>query len=227
MKKILTIALCCASAACIISCGNGKAQKAAAEQARLDSLAAAENLQKEKSVMEKFEMLPEEPVFDIITDLGTIKIKLYADTPLHRKNFSLLALKGYYDGLLFHRVIPDFMIQGGDPLTKDPANAERFGMGGPDYTIPAEILPNHHHKKGALAAARRGDAANPSKASSGSQFYIVQSEDGCSHLDGEYSIFGEALEGFDVIDKIASVATDGRKGLPLTPVKIIAIKLSE
>jgi len=230
MKKIMLIALCCASIVCIASCGNGKAKKAAeaaADQARLDSLAAAELVQKEKTVMEKFELLPEEPVFDIVTNLGTIKVKLYADTPLHRKNFSMLALKGYYDGLLFHRVIPDFMIQGGDPLTKDPANADRFGMGGPDYTIPAEILPNHSHKKGALAAARKGDAANPTKASSGSQFYIVQSESGCSHLDGEYSIFGETLEGFDVIDKIASVATDGRKGLPLSPVKIIAIKVSE
>lgn len=230
MKKALTITLCLASAFYIVSCGNGKAQKAAeaaAEQARLDSLTAAENLQKEKTVMEKFEMLPQEPIFDIVTDLGTIKIKLYADTPLHRKNFAMLALKGYYDGLLFHRVIPDFMIQGGDPLTKDPANADRFGMGGPDYTIPAEILPNHSHKKGALAAARKGDAANPSKSSSGSQFYIVQSESGCSHLDGEYSIFGETLEGFDVIDKIASVATNGPKGLPLTPIKIITIKVSE
>jgi len=230
MKKFIAFALCCASLACIVACGNRKAQKAAeaaAEQAKLDSLAAAELLQKEKTVMEKFEMLPEEPVFDIVTDLGTIKIKLYSDTPLHRKNFSILALKGYYDGLLFHRVIPDFMIQGGDPLTKDPANADRFGMGGPDYTVPAEILPNHSHKKGALAAARKGDAANPTKASSGSQFYIVQSEEGCSHLDGEYTVFGETLDGFEVIDKIASVATDGRKGLPLTPIKIITIKISE
>lgn len=170
--------------------------------------------------------LPAEPVFDIVTDMGTIKVKLYSKTPLHRDNFVKLASEGFYDGVLFHRVINGFMIQAGDPLTKDPANKSRFGTGGPDYTIPAEFVPEYRHKKGALAAARRGDAANPLKESSGSQFYIVQDEAACASLDGDYTVFGETVEGFDVIDAIAAVATDGRN-CPLQDVKIITIKLDE
>ena len=153
-------------------------------------------------------------------------MKLYSGTPKHRENFAKLALENYYDGLLFHRVIDGFMIQAGDPLTKDPANKSRFGTGGPDYTIPAEFVPEYRHKKGALAAARRGDAANPLKESSGSQFYIVQDEAACSSLDGDYTVFGETVEGFDVIDAIAAVETDGRN-CPLQDVKIITIKLDE
>ncbi|MBR6346593.1 MAG: peptidylprolyl isomerase [Bacteroidales bacterium] len=166
--------------------------------------------------------LPEEPVFDIVTNLGTIKVRLYKDTPRHRDNFIKLATTGYYDSLLFHRVIKDFMIQGGDPLTRVPENRELFGQGGPDYTIPAEFVPAHRHKKGALAAARRGDAANPMKESSGSQFYLVQSPDNCVHLDGEYTVFGETVAGFNVIDKIASVHTD-RYGVPLEDVRILSV----
>jgi peptidyl-prolyl cis-trans isomerase B (cyclophilin B) len=162
-------------------------------------------------------------VFDIVTNYGTIKVKLYDDTPLHKANFTKLAKSGFYDGLLFHRVIKGFMIQGGDPLTKDPANADRFGTGGPGYTVPAEFVPEHRHKKGALAAARRGDAANPMKESSGSQFYIVQNEQACAQLDGQYTVFGETIEGLDVIDKIASVATD-RRDRPVAQVKIVKIK---
>ena len=118
------------------------------------------------------------------------------------------------------------MIQGGDPLTKDAANKARFGTGGPDYTIPAEFVPQHTHKKGALAAARRGDAVNPYKESSGSQFYLVQDAANCAQLDGAYTVFGETIEGLDVIDKIASVQTDNRDS-PLQDVKIITIKLAE
>ena len=226
MKRILTITLCCLGAAALLcSCGGNAAKKAAkaAEQAAADSIAAAELNQR---TMDKIAQLPEEPVFDIITSMGVIKVKLYAKTPLHRENFAKLALNKYYDGVLFHRVIKGFMIQGGDPLTKDPANKAKFGTGGPDYTVPAEFVPEYKHKKGALAAARRGDAVNPYKESSGSQFYLVQSEEGCRHLDGEYTIFGETLEGFDVIDKIAAVQTDSR-GCPLQDVKIVTIKLEE
>ena len=115
------------------------------------------------------------------------------------------------------------MIQGGDPLTKDPANADRFGTGGPGYTVPAEFVPEYTHKKGALAAARRGDAANPMKESSGSQFYIVQDPYTCAQLDGEYTVFGETVEGLDVIDKIAAVETD-RRDRPVAQVKIISVK---
>ena len=154
---------------------------------------------KEKSPAFDTEGLPSEPVFDIVTDMGTIKVKLYSQTPLHRDNFVKLASERFYDGVLFHRVINGFMIQTGDPL------------------------PGLTHKKGALAAARRGDAANPKKESSGSQFYIVQNPATCAQLDGEYTVFGETLEGFDVIDRIAAVQT-GAKDRPVKDIKIISIR---
>ena len=116
------------------------------------------------------------------------------------------------------------MIQTGDPLTKDAANAPRYGTGGPGYNVPAEFVPEYTHKKGALAAARRGDAVNPLKESSGSQFYIVQDEMSCASLDGDYTVFGETIEGLDVIDKIAAVETNERD-CPLNEVKILKIKL--
>ena len=226
MKRILTLTLCCFGAVALLaSCGNNAGKKAAqeAEKAAADSIAAAEQTQR---TMDKIAQLPAEPVFDIITSMGVIKIKLYADTPKHRENFAKLALEKYYDGMLFHRVINGFMIQGGDPLTKDAANKSRFGTGGPDYTVPAEFVPEHRHKKGALAAARRGDAVNPYKESSGSQFYLVQDEYACSQLDGEYTVFGETIEGLDVIDKIASVQTDARD-CPVQDVRSVTIKLEE
>lgn len=167
--------------------------------------------------------LPEEPVFDIETNLGTITVKLYSDTPKHRDNFAKLASEGFYNGILFHRIIKGFMIQAGDPLSKDPANRARFGTGGPGYEIPAEIVPGHTHKKGALAAARKGDTANPMRNSSGSQFYIVENPEACMHLDGQYTIFGETVKGMEVIDKIAAVQTDARD-CPLQEVKIISVK---
>lgn len=204
-----------------------KAQAAAeAEQARLDSLAAVEKAQKEQIAMEKMTTLPEEPVFNIETNLGTIKIKLYSKTPKHRDNFEKLALTGFYDSLLFHRVINGFMIQGGDPYTRDTSAAAvaKYGQGGPGYTIPAEFVPEYTHKKGAIAAARRGDIANPKKESSGSQFYIVQDEKTCAQLDGEYTVFGETVAGFEVIDRIASVATNARD-LPIKEVRIKKVSL--
>ena len=108
------------------------------------------------------------------------------------------------------------------PNTKDPAKEDEYGNGGPDYTIPAEIIPAHTHKKGAVAAARLGDTANPRRESSGSQFYIVQSEEGCSHLNGAYTVFGETLDGFEVIDRIASIRTNAMDR-PLKDVRIISI----
>lgn len=166
--------------------------------------------------------LGEEPLLKISTTDGDMVIKLYKETPLHRDNFVKLAKKGFYDNILFHRIINGFMIQCGDPLTKDSTQIARFGTGGPGYTLPAEIKPEFTHKKGALAAARRGDAVNPAKESSGSQFYIVQSEAGCSHLDGEYTIFGEVVEGLPVIDVIASEPTDQRDR-PLNKVEILSV----
>ena len=149
-----------------------------------------------------------EPVFDIVTTHGTMRVKLYNKTPKHRDNFVKLVKEKYYDGIRFHRVIEGFMIQTGDPFSRDTTLASRWGQGGPSYTVPAEFVNEYWHKKGALAAARKGDMANPTKASSGSQFYIVHDENACLHLDGQYSIFGEVIEGLDVIDKIAVVPTD-------------------
>ena len=149
-----------------------------------------------------------EPEFDIITNFGTMRIKLYDKTPLHRENFIKLVNEKYYDGVRFHRVIESFMIQTGDPYSRELSLVNQWGTGGPDYTIPAEFVNEYYHKKGALAAARKGDMANPKKASSGSQFYIVHDENNCLHLDGQYSIFGEVIEGLDIIDKIATVSTD-------------------
>ncbi len=223
MKKFIFLALSLALAALLAaSCGNKK--KAAAEAEAAQAAAEVEQAKQDSiKVEKKFSDLAEEPIFDIVTNYGTIKIKLYKNTPKHRENFAKLALSGFYDGILFHRVIKGFMIQGGDPLTKDPANADRFGTGGPGYTVPAEFVPEYTHKKGALAAARRGDAANPMKESSGSQFYIVQDPYTCAQLDGEYTVFGETVEGLDVIDKIAAVETD-RRDRPVAQVKIISVK---
>ena len=226
MKRVINILLAAALMAMIAGCGNnpkgGNATETEAE-VQADSLVQA---QKTMKTMEKIAAMPEEPVFDIVTSLGTIKVRLYADTPKHRENFAKLAFEGFFDGLQFHRIIKNFMIQGGDPLTKDPNRVAEYGTGGPGYQIEAEIRPDHHHKKGALAAARKGDIANPMKESSGSQFYIVQSEEGCRHLDGEYTIFGETIDGFDVIDKIAAVQTNPR-GLPDNPIFIFQVKYDE
>ena len=187
-----------------------------------------------------------ETIVIIETSMGTIKAKLYNDTPKHRDNFIKLANEGWYNGSPFHRVIKDFMIQGGQ-------NAD--GRLDPGYTIPAEITNNHFHKKGALAAARQPDQVNPKKASSGSQFYIVQGkkfdeawldmyEDrsgkvfsarqrqaykttgGSPHLDGDYTVFGEVTEGLDVVDKIAAVKT-GNMDVPLEPVTIKSITIEK
>ena len=224
--KIILAAGCIVLAAIAAGCG-GRSKKAdaaaadAALKAEQDSIAALA-ADKQKKAEEIMKTLPEEPVFDIVTNMGTIKVKLYSMTPKHRDNFEKLALSGYYDGLLFHRVIDGFMIQGGDPNTRDksPEGIAKYGQGGPGYTVPAEFIPEYRHKKGALAAARRGDAANPMKESSGSQFYLVQDENACAQLDGAYTVYGETIEGLDVIDRIAKVATDGRD----RPVSDVVIK---
>jgi peptidyl-prolyl cis-trans isomerase B (cyclophilin B) len=170
------------------------------------------------------------------TKYGDMIIVLYDETPKHRDNFIKLINEGFYDGTLFHRVIKDFMVQGGDPDSKNAAPDKRLGVGGPGYTIEAEFNPAFYHKKGALAAARQGDQTNPERRSSGSQFYIVQGKKytaaelnqmakrsgafytpeqikvyqtigGTPFLDTQYTVFGEVVEGIDVIDKIAAVRT--------------------
>ena len=172
---------------------------------------------------ENSEEMKTETKYIISTNVGDMTVKLYDETPLHKANFIKLANSRFYDGILFHRIINGFMIQVGDPLTKDPEQESKWGTGGPGYIIPAEIVPGFTHKKGALAAARRGDKVNPAKESSGSQFYIVQDENGCKHLDGEYTIFGEVISGFETIDKIASTPTDMRDK-PMKEVKIISVR---
>ena len=228
MKRYLYFTLVCVAALLIASCGNKKKAEAeaAAAQAQADSIAAAQAIQDSLKMEKTISELSEEPVLDIITNLGTMTVKLYSGTPKHRDNFVKLALSGFYNGVLFHRVINGFMIQAGDPLSKDEAQKAAWGTGGPGYTVPAEFVKEYRHKKGALAAARRGDAANPYKESSGSQFYIVQDERACAQLDGAYTVFGEVIEGLPVIDKIASVQTDGRDR-PVNPVKIITVKVHE
>ena len=184
----------------------------------------------------------------ISTNYGDMKAILYNETPLHRDNFIKLVKEGYYDGTLFHRVIDGFMIQGGDPDSKTAKPKQMLGQGGPGYTIPAEFKQELIHKKGALAAARMGDNVNPQKASSGSQFYIAQgkrytsdelnilqarmgkqfnqtqkdayvNEGGVPFLDYEYTVFGQVIEGLEVIDKIAKVQKD-RYDRPVEDVKM-------
>ena len=198
MKRILLTSIILASAvAFLASCSCGRGTKEVSDAELNDST---------KTAMEMKRL--EEPMFDIVTTHGTMRVKLYNKTPKHRDNFSKLVNEKYYDGVRFHRVIEGFMIQTGDPFSRDTSMINAWGTGGPDYTIPAEFVNEYWHKKGALAAARKGDLANPTKASSGSQFYIVHDENACLHLDGQYSIFGEVIEGLDIIDKIATVATD-------------------
>lgn len=236
----------------------------------------------------------------ISTTLGDIVVRLYDETPLHRENFLKLATTGYYDNVLFHRVIKDFMIQGGDPNSKEAVPGAQYGTGGPDYTIEAEIKPELIHKRGALAAARQGDEVNPERRSSGSQFYIVWGQvynqgqigqlakqmdmqaqqaifnqlvaehrseimqlrrdrnqeglmelqndlqaqtyakfqsmpnkglteaqkeayttvGGTPHLDGQYTVFGEVIEGLDVVEKIQSTKTQ-RGDRPCEDIKIL------
>lgn len=174
----------------------------------------------------------------ITTDSGVIVVRLYDKTPLHRDNFIKLANEHFFDSLLFHRVINSFMIQGGDPQSKNAPQGAMLGSGDVGYTIPAEFDTNFFHKKGALAAARQGDQVNPQKASSGCQFYIVQGRKygdgelnmmemqmgrkfspakrkvyntigGTPFLDMNYTVFGEVESGLEVIDKIAAMPGDG------------------
>ena len=247
--------------------------------------------------------MDKETTVKIETTLGNIRVKLYNETPRHRDNFIKLAKEGMYEGTLFHRVIKDFMIQAGDPQSKNAPKGKQLGAGDVGYTLPAEfVYPKYFHKKGALSAARQGDNVNPKKESSGCQFYIVtgqvyndstllkmegqlnenrvgmafdslarqhmkeiyqmrrandeaglyalqekliaQAQDiaakqppfhftpeqreayttigGTPHLDGEYTVFGEVIEGLDVVDKIQQVTTD-RNDRPEEDVKILKV----
>ncbi len=144
-------------------------------------------------------------VVTVKTELGDMVVLLYDETPMHKANFLQLAEASFFDSTSFHRVIAGFMIQGGDPNSKAGGDASKIGQGGPGYTVPAEFVPTLTHEKGALAAARMGDQGNPTKASSGSQFYIVQNAGSCRHLNGSYTVFGQVIQGLEVIDKIAAM----------------------
>lgn len=146
----------------------------------------------------------------ISTSLGDIKLILFTDTPLHRANFLKKAASGFYNGTTFHRVIPNFMVQGGDPNSKD-SDPTNDGLGPPNEpTVPAELAAGHRHDYGAVAAARQADFANPQRASSASQFYLVDNHQGAHFLDGQYTVFGQVIQGQEVIDKIAALPRDGR-----------------
>jgi peptidylprolyl isomerase/peptidyl-prolyl cis-trans isomerase B (cyclophilin B) len=190
----------------------------------------------------------------IDTDMGKIKVKLYNETPQHRDNFIKLVEAKQYDGLLFHRVIKQFMIQAGDIQSKDAPPEQKLGEGNLDYTIPAEIVfPRYFHKRGQLCAARTSDDVNPEKASSATQFYIVTGkhftereldkmeqernirltpeqreaymiDGGAPHLDGSYTVFGEVIDGISVVDKIQYVQT-GENDRPLKNIRIKSMKI--
>lgn len=188
------------------------------------------------SILFAFANKPQHVYVKITTGKGEGIIRMYNETPLHRDNFIKLVKEGYYEGLLFHRVIENFMIQGGDPNSRDAESGQRLGSGGLDYKVPAEFMPHLFHKKGVLAAARDN---NPEKASSSTQFYLVQGRvftdggldslqtlrlegrkipldqrevykttGGVPHLDQNYTVYGEMVYGVLLIDSIANVETD-------------------
>ncbi len=156
----------------------------------------------------------------IETTMGTIQIELFTgDAPLHSENFKKLAREGFYNGTTFHRVIPGFVAQGGDPNSRSEDRSVH-GRGGPGYTIPAEI--GIDHKRSYVAAARLGDQVNPERESSGSQFYICL--DDLPNLDGAYTVFGRVVEGMDVVDRIAQVETDANDN-PVERIEMQNVKL--
>jgi cyclophilin family peptidyl-prolyl cis-trans isomerase len=191
---------------------------------------------------------------EMVTTKGTLVIRLSDSTPLHRNNFIKLVNQHYYDGILFHRVMSQFMVQAGDPKSKTAKPGEALGQGNPGYSIPAEMRPYLFHKKGALAAARTPDEINPTRESNGSQFYLVHgrvySEEelnsvetrlngykipeahrevyktlgGTPSLDQKYTVFGEVIKGISVIDSIAAVTT-GERNRPVEDVRIIKATL--
>jgi cyclophilin family peptidyl-prolyl cis-trans isomerase len=195
-----------------------------------------------------FSQTKKNAIVEIKTEYGTIVMKLYDETPLHRDNFLKLTSDSFFNGTLFHRVIKNFVIQGGDPDSRNAKPDVELGNGGPGYDIPAEFNPALYHKRGAVGAARESDSINPEKKSSGSQFYIAVGKvftdvkldslekkynkkftpqqrevyktiGGTPHLDGRYTVFGEVTEGMDVVDKIAIVPTN-KQDRPLKDLKM-------
>lgn len=148
--------------------------------------------------------IPKDTLIEVTTDFGVMYMYMYKGTPIHRANFHKLVSEGFYNGTEFHRIIPNFMIQGGDPNSKDD-DRTNDGFGSPGYTLPAEIdTSKYKHDLGAVAAARIGGSTNPDKRSSGSQFYIVVSEAGTKSLNNEYTVFGKVIQGTDVSAEIVT-----------------------
>ena len=160
-----------------------------------------------------------EPVVTINTEFGDIVIILFDETPEHKKNFLELVKGGFYDGTTFHRIIDGFMIQGGDPNSKDD-DAFNDGRGSPGYTIPAEFNDNLTHIQGAVAAARKPDQVNPDRRSNGSQFYIIEPEYGYHSLDGEYTVFGQVITGMEVVQTIAEQPKNRSNNRPLEDIRM-------
>jgi peptidyl-prolyl cis-trans isomerase B (cyclophilin B) len=243
MKRLLLLALGCSMLILLSSstgCNQGKGEAApAAETEAGQAQEAASDATQAPNSMDQPISKEAQAVIDSVqgtkvrikTTHGDMIVLLYDETPKHRDNFVKLATEGFYDGLLFHRVINNFMIQGGDPDSRNAPAEKMLGVGGPGYNVDAEIKPQFIHKKGALAAARQGDQMNPQRKSSGSQFYIVQGnkmdraqlnlvrhltdaqrdiyaeQGGYPYLDGQYTVFGEVIFGLEVIDKIAAQPT--------------------
>jgi cyclophilin family peptidyl-prolyl cis-trans isomerase len=160
---------------------------------------------------------PTEQIVELSTSFGNMYIWLYKQTPLHRQNFIKLADSGFYNGTTFHRIVPDFVIQGGDPNSKD-SDPTNDGQGGPGYTIPAEFVDSLKNIRGSVATARLSDAVNPTKASSGSQFYINMKHN--TNLDKNYTVFGFVMKGIEVADLIVAQPRNTSSNRPLTDINM-------
>ncbi len=240
-RSVLTVCVCITIL--LIGCSSSKNNKE--QKSKVKEKKEEVKMEEKVENLEKFKDMTK---VLIKTSMGDITIALYDETPLHKENFIKLANEKFYDGTLFHRIIQGFMIQTGDPNSKDAKQGQQLGNGGPGYTIPAEIIPGLIHKRGAVAAARQADQVNPKRESSGSQFYIVDGRafsyeeiamfeargmkltpeqketyntiGGAPHLDLQYTVFGEVISGMDIVDKIAAQAKD-RMDRPINDIKII------
>ncbi len=256
MKKFYLAGLFVIFGLYILGCGNQSAEKKPNTKTPTKQLDTTSQARKEAKVAETIKPAENKgQKVKLSTRYGDMVILLYHETPKHHNNFVKLVDDGFYNGTLFHRVIKDFMIQGGDPDSKNAKPNQRLGIGGPGYTIEAEFNPEFYHKKGALAAARQGDQTNPERRSSGSQFYIVQGKQytaaelnkmaqrsgafytpeqikvyqtvgGTPFLDTQYTVFGEVIDGMDVIDKIAIVNT-GAQNRPVEDLEMTLTLIEE
>lgn len=178
------------------------------------------NAQQKRKIQQKGFSVKDSSTVIIETSLGSITIELNdTEAPKHSENFRKLIKENFYNGTSFHRVIPGFMIQGGDPNSKTD-DKSTHGIGGPGYTVEAEISASHD--RGVIAAARQGDQVNPERRSSGSQFYITVTD--AKFLDGQYTVFGKVLEGMEVADKIAAAKRDGQDN-PNEKIEIIKMTI--